>query len=107
MKIELRDTISAAEELLAGLRALDGTDIDEDARGRAARGQRADLSIELQWLAHTADSVRVTLTGFNLSLRDRDRDRDRGRDGAAGDQSHELRAPRISVLDPFRQQPRE
>jgi hypothetical protein len=99
MKIELRDTISAAEELLAGLQALDGTEIDEDARGRAARGQRADLSIELQWLAHTADSVRVTLTGFNLSLRDR------GRDAAAGDQ--ELQAPRISILDPFRQQPRE
>jgi hypothetical protein len=103
MKIELRETITAVEELLAGLQALDGTEIDENARGRSAREQRTGLSVQLQWLAHTADSVRVTVTGFHLSLRDRER----GRDGAAGNQAQELQAPRISILDPFRHQPGE
>jgi hypothetical protein len=98
MMIDLQESIKAAEELLTGLRALHGMEIEGDATGRAAREHRSQLSIRLQWLAHTADAVRVTLTGYNLSLRDREQ----GRESSTGDQAADLPAPpRASVLDPF------
>jgi hypothetical protein len=34
MKIDLQSVLADAEELLTGLRDLDGSEIDEDARGR-------------------------------------------------------------------------
>jgi len=72
MKIDLQQAIGTAEELLAGMRALDGTETDDQARGRAAREQRADLVLQLQVLAHQADVVRLTLVGAHLGLRNRD-----------------------------------
>jgi len=73
MKIDLQHMIETTEALLAGMRELDGTEIDEQARGRAARERRTDVSMSLQALAYQADVVRVTLTGVHLSLRDRGR----------------------------------
>jgi hypothetical protein len=79
MRIDLAQSITAAEELLAGLRELDGTEIDDDAKGRAARDQRTETSMSLQLLAHKADTIRVALNGAHLGLRNRAR----GRDGTA------------------------
>lgn len=73
MKIDLQDAIKTTEAMLAGMRELDGTELDEEARGRAAREQRTGISMNLQMLAHQADVVRVTLDGAHLSLRDRGR----------------------------------
>jgi hypothetical protein len=81
MKISLQSVIEDAEELLAGLRALDGTDIDEDARGRAPRHQRSDVALRLQLLAHQADKIRVGLTHTYFSYRVREKDSGRGRAG--------------------------
>lgn len=73
MKIDLQDAIETTEAMLAGMRELDGTEIDEDVRGRAAREQRTGVSMSLQMLAHQADVVRVTLVGTHMSLRDKGR----------------------------------
>jgi len=70
MRIDLTRQIGEAEELLASLRALDGSEVDEEARGRGAREQRADLSLRLQKLEHQADVIRVALVGTHLALRD-------------------------------------
>jgi len=88
MRIDLAQSIAAAEELLAGLRELDGTEVDDDAKGRAARDQRTETSMSLQLLAHKADTIRVSLTGTHLGLRDRAR----GRDGTAAGQDARERA---------------
>jgi hypothetical protein len=88
MRIDLAQSITAAEELLAGLRELDGTEIDGDTKGRAARDQRTETSMSLQLLAHKADTIRVALTGTHLGLRDRAR----GRDGTATGQDARERA---------------
>lgn len=75
MKIDLQDAIEAAEAMLERMRDLDGTEINDASRGRAAREQRTEISMSLQMLAHQADVLRVTLTGAHLGLRDRGRDR--------------------------------
>jgi hypothetical protein len=70
MRIDLTQQVGEAEELLAGLRALDSSEVDDEARGRGAREQRADLALRLQKLAHQADVIRVALIGTHLALRD-------------------------------------
>jgi hypothetical protein len=92
MKIDLQPVIEEAEGLLAGLRELDGIDIDEDARGRASRHQRSDVSLRLQRLAHQADKVRLGIVDTYYDYRDREKETGRGRDGDAGvavPESHE------------------
>jgi hypothetical protein len=79
MKIDLQSVIEDAEKLLAGLRELDATDIDEDARGRAPRHQRSDVSLRLQLLAHQADKIRVGVADTYFSYREREKDSGRGR----------------------------
>jgi hypothetical protein len=81
MKIDLQSVIEDAEELLAGLRELDGTEIDEDARGRGPRHQRSDISLRLQSLAHLADKTRVGVNSVYYGFRERDKESGRGRDG--------------------------
>jgi hypothetical protein len=60
--------------LLAGLRELDGTDIDEGARGRAPRHQRSDVSLRLQLLGHQADTIRLGLADTYFAYRGREKD---------------------------------
>jgi len=72
MKIDLQQSIMEAEALLASMRALDGTEIDESG-GRAAREARTEASMGLQMAAHKADVIRVALFGAHLALRDRGR----------------------------------
>lgn len=79
MKISLQQAIGEAEELLAGLRELDGTEMDEDARGRGPRHQRSDVSLRLQSLAHQADKIRVGVLDVYFSYRDREKNTGRGR----------------------------
>jgi hypothetical protein len=79
MKINLQSVIEETEELLAGLRDLDGTEIDEDARGRAPRHERSDVALRLQLLAHQADKVRVGVASTYFGYRGREKDSGRGR----------------------------
>jgi hypothetical protein len=88
VKINLQSVIKDAEELLAGLHDLDGTDIDEDARGRAPRHQRSDVALRLQVLAHQADKIRVGLTDTYFSYRVREKDSGRGRAGEPEQVTH-------------------
>jgi hypothetical protein len=81
MKINLQQAIKEAEELLTGLCELDGTEIDEDARGREPRHQRSDVSLRLQLLAHQADKIRVGVADVYFGYRERERDSGRGRAG--------------------------
>jgi hypothetical protein len=74
MKIDLESVIADAEELLTGLRDLDSSEIDEDARGRAPRRERSDMALRLQLLAHQADKVRVGLTSAYYEFRTREKD---------------------------------
>jgi hypothetical protein len=74
VKIDLQSVIGDAEELLAGLRELDGTEIDEEARGRAPRHQRGDMAFRLQRLAHQADRIRVGLNSSYFDFREREKD---------------------------------
>ena len=78
MKIDLQQTIAEAEALLAALRELDGAEIDDQARGRAARERRTEASRKLQKLSHQADVIRVTLFGVHLAIRDEVRTDDGG-----------------------------
>jgi len=70
MKIDLAQQVADAEKLLASLRDLDGTEVEDDAHGRAPREHRAGLALRLQLLAHGADTIRVALVGANLALRE-------------------------------------
>jgi hypothetical protein len=88
MKINLQSVIKDAEELLAGLHDLHGTDIDEDARGRAPRHQRSDVALRLQVLAHQADKIRVGLNDTYFSYRVREKDSGRGRAGEPEQAAH-------------------
>ena len=74
MKIDLEQAVSEAEELLAGLRELDGTEIDVDTRGRGPRHQRGDLSFRLQRLAHRTDRIRVCLYDNYFEWRQQEKD---------------------------------
>ena len=74
MKIDLQSVLADAEELLTGLRDLDGSEIDEDARGRAPRHERSEVALRLQLLAHQADVVRVGLTSAYYDFRIREKD---------------------------------
>ena len=58
MKIDLHDAIETVEELLAGLRELDGTGVDE-APTRAAHRQRTNFSRTLLYLSHLGDRASV------------------------------------------------
>lgn len=58
MRIDLRDAAKTAEELLAGLRSLDGLEPDE-APTRAARRQRVELTRRLLFLAHLGNRASV------------------------------------------------
>lgn len=71
MKIDLHDAVATVEELLAGLRELDGTETEE-APTRAARRQRTHISRTLQYLAHLGDRASVQLmdTYFDFKVRD-------------------------------------
>ena len=88
MKISLQQVIEEAEQLLAGLRELDGTEIDEDARGRGPRHQRSDVSLRLQSLAHQADKIRFGVLDVYFSYRDREKDTGRGRGGESPQVDH-------------------
>jgi hypothetical protein len=79
MKINLQSAIEDAEELLEGLRELDGTEIYEGARGRLPRHQRSDFSFRLQWLAHRADRIRVGLYDIYFSYREQEKGSGGGR----------------------------
>jgi hypothetical protein len=70
MKIDLAQQVRDAEQLLASLRDLDGTEVEDDAHGRAAREHRAGLALRLQALAYGADTIRIALVGANLALRE-------------------------------------
>lgn len=74
MKIDLQSVLADAEELLTGLHDLDGSEIDEDARGRAPRHERSEVALRLQLLAHQADKVRVGLTSAYYDFRTREKD---------------------------------
>jgi hypothetical protein len=74
MKIDLEQAISEAEELLAGLRELDGTEIDVDAHGRGPRHERGDLSFRVQRLAHRTDVIRVSLYDNYFKWREQEKD---------------------------------
>jgi hypothetical protein len=69
MKIDLQQPIKEAEALLASMRALHGTNLDEGP-GRAARASRTEASRGLQLAAHKADGIRWALLDTHLSLRD-------------------------------------
>jgi hypothetical protein len=58
MGIDVQGAIETAEELLAGLRELDGTEPD-DAPTRAARRQRVELNRAFLYLAHLGERARV------------------------------------------------
>lgn len=73
MRIDLQKARQDARDLLAGLEELDGTELDDEARGRAPREQRAEVAGRLEVLAHKADGIRHDLSGARLSLRDRTR----------------------------------
>lgn len=88
MKISLQQAIEEAEELLTGLRELDGTEIDEDARGRGPRHQRSDVSLRLQSLAHQADKIRVGVVDVYFSYREQEKNTGRGRDGESPQAGH-------------------
>jgi hypothetical protein len=84
MKIDLQSAIEDAEELLAGLRELNGTEIDEEGRGRVARHQRSNISICIQRLGHQTDRIRVSLYDIYFAYRDvyfgdREEEKDSGR----------------------------
>jgi len=74
LKINLQSVIEDAEELLAGLRELDDTEIDEDARGRAPRHERAEIAFRLQRLSHQADMIRVRVVSTYFDFREREKD---------------------------------
>jgi len=69
MKIDLQQPIKEAEALLASMRALHGTELDEGP-GRAARAGRTEASRHLQLAAHRADGIRWALADAHLALRD-------------------------------------
>ncbi|MFI0483530.1 hypothetical protein [Actinomadura sp. 9N215] len=54
MKIDLHDAMATVEDLLNGLRELDGTEIDE-APTRAGHRQRTTLTRTLLYLSHLGD----------------------------------------------------
>lgn len=62
MKIDLHDAVATVEELLAGLRELDGTEIEE-APTRAARRQHTGITRKLLYLSHLGDRASVQVMG--------------------------------------------
>ncbi|TDD23805.1 hypothetical protein E1287_38625 [Actinomadura sp. KC06] len=71
MKIDLHDAVATVEELLAGLRELDGTEIDE-APTRAAQRQRTNLTRSLLYLSHLGDRASVQVMDSYHAFKTRD-----------------------------------
>ena len=75
MKIDSQAAIAETELLLADLRDLDGTDLDDEAFTRAARQERGHVPTRLLYLAHRSDKVRVHVMDAYFSYRERDKGR--------------------------------
>jgi hypothetical protein len=81
MTIDLQAAIGTVEELLAGLRDLDGVEPDETPTRKGQR-QRVEISRTLYYLAHLADRARVQVMDTYYEFRD---EVDKVRIGDAGD----------------------
>jgi hypothetical protein len=71
VKIDLHDAIETVEELLAGLRDLDGTEADE-APTRAAHRQRTNITRTLLYLSHLGDRASVQVMDAYHAFKPRD-----------------------------------
>ena len=71
MKIDLHHAIETVEELLAGLRELDGTEVD-DASTRAAHRQRTNITRTLLYLSHLGDRASVQVMDAYHGFKPRD-----------------------------------
>jgi len=71
MRIDLHAAITTAEELLAELPQMDGTEVD-DMRGRAERRRRGQINRTLLRLAHECDRAGVQVMDAYFAFKEAD-----------------------------------